>query len=375
MSTQPYDVVVAGGSFAGLVLATTVTGKVALIEKGEVGEGQTSACGTTLDLVEKLGLEESIEEVHEFGVFHTSRGSHRFRLPYPFCTFDYRAFCRLLLGRFDGDLVKASALGVEAGAVLTDVRSVPGRVLVDATGWRATLASSVEPEFPAHVAITYGLEKPASGFHREGLHFWFRSDVRGDGYGWSFPAGPVARAGVLSYVAPDGVKASTEEFLAGEGMTGDHYHGGFLTAGLRPATAGDVFVVGDAAGHCLPLTGEGIRPAVFFAQRLAGIIDQELSGVIDHSLALDMYRAHQAHFEKRYRLLRKAQTALRGWPDPPVGTLLAAFSRGFMYEWLCRVYWELAAPIRSLDGRRATIARGEGTVEPESADDRVGVPA
>ena len=185
----------------------------------------------------------------------------------------------------------------------------------------------------------------------------------------------MARAGVLSYVAPDGVKASTEEFLAGEGMTGDHYHGGFLTAGLRPATAGDVFVVGDAAGHCLPLTGEGIRPAVFFAQRLAGIIDQELSGVIDHSLALNMYRAHQAHFEKRYRLLRKAQTALRGWPDPPVGTLLAAFSRGFMYEWLCRVYWELAAPIRSLDGRRATIARGEGTVEPESADDRVGVPA
>jgi len=156
VSTQPYDVVVAGGSFAGLVLATTVTGKVALIEKGEVGEGQTSACGTTLDLVEKLGLEESIEEVHEFGVFHTSRGSHRFRLPYPFCTFDYRAFCRLLLGRFDGDLVKASALGVEAGAVLTDVGSVPGRVLVDATGWRATLACSVEPEFPAHVAITYG---------------------------------------------------------------------------------------------------------------------------------------------------------------------------------------------------------------------------
>jgi len=245
VSTQPYDVVVAGGSFAGLVLATTVTGKVALIEKGEVGEGQTSACGTTLDLVEKLGLEESIEEVHEFGVFHTSRGSHRFRLPYPFCTFDYRAFCRLLLGRFDGDLVKASALGVEAGAVLTDVGSVPGRVLVDATGWRATLACSVEPEFPAHVAITYGLEKPASGFNGEGLHFWFRSDVRGDGYGWSFPAGPVARAGVLSYVAPDGVKASTEEFLAGEGMTGNHYHGGFLTAGLRPATAGDVFVVGD----------------------------------------------------------------------------------------------------------------------------------
>src|ERR1035437_10816623 len=109
------------------------------MERGDVGEGQTSACGTTLDLVEKRGLEESIEEVHDFGVMHTSRGSHRFRLPYPFCTFDYRAFCRLLLGRFDGDLVKASALGVEAGAVPTDVGPVACPVLGDATGRRAPL--------------------------------------------------------------------------------------------------------------------------------------------------------------------------------------------------------------------------------------------
>jgi hypothetical protein len=114
---------------------------------------------------------------------------------------------------------------------------------------------------------------------------------------------------------------------------------------------------------------------VFFAQRLAAIINQELSGVIDHSLALDMYRALQARFEKRYRLLRGAQSALRGWPDPPVGTFLAGFSRGFMYEWLSRFYWEVAAPIRSLDERPSTIARSEAAAEPESASGRVRVPA
>jgi menaquinone-9 beta-reductase len=345
VSSGGYDVVVAGASFAGLVVASSVRGRVALVEKGEVGEGQTSACGTTLDLVQKLGLEASIEEVHEWGVMHTRRGAHRFRLPYPFCTFDYRSFCRLLLQRFNGDLISASALGVEAGAVVTDSGPVSGRVLVDATGWRAVLARSVEPGFPAHAAITYGLEKEARGFSGEGLHFWFDPKVRGDGYGWSFPAGPVARAGVLSYVAAQGVKDSTEVFLGREGMTGGHYHGGFLTAGLRPATAGEVFLVGDAAGHCLPLTGEGIRPAVFFAQRLAAIIDQQLAGEVSHSLALDMYSKQQARYERRYRLLRQAQTLLRGWPDPPVGSFLAAFSRGFMYSWLCRKYWEVAAPI------------------------------
>jgi flavin-dependent dehydrogenase len=364
VTTGGYDVVVAGGSFAGLVVATTVGGRVALVEKGEVGEGQTSACGTTLDVVQKLGLDECIEEVHEWGVMHTRSGVHRFRLPYPFCTFDYRSFCRQLLERFDGDLIRASALRVEDGAVVTDRGPVAGRVLVDATGWRAVLARSVEPDFPAQSAITYGLEKAARGFSGQGLHFWFDPTVRADGYGWSFPAGPLARAGVLSYVAPEGVKDSTEVFLAREGMAGSHYHGGFLTAGLRPATAGEVFLVGDSAGHCLPLTGEGIRPAVFFAQRLAGILDQDLSGVVSHSLALDMYRALQARYARRYRLLRQAQSVLRGWPDPPVGTFLAAFSRGFMYSWLCRKYWEVAAPIAPA---RPAAARGRSRLAQDAS--------
>jgi flavin-dependent dehydrogenase len=380
VTSAKYDVVVAGASFAGLVVATTVGGRVALVEKGEVGGGQTSACGTTLDLVQKLGLEGSIEEVHEWGVMHTRRGGHHFRLPYPFCTFDYRTFCRLLLDRFDGDLITASATGVEAGAVLTDRGPVAGRVLVDATGWRAVLARSAEPDFPAHLAITYGLEKAATGFDGQGLHFWFDPKVRGDGYGWSFPAGPVARAGVLSYIAPEGVKDSTDAFLGREDMTGGHYHGGFLTAGLRPATAGEVFLVGDSAGHCLPLTGEGIRPAVFFAQRLAAIIDQHLAGDIPHSLALEMYRAHQARYQRRYRLLRQAQTILRGWPDPPVGTFLAAFSRGFLYSGLCRKYWEVAAPILPAAGRALSASsarRGSPTraVKGGAAHDRLEVPA
>ncbi|MGB2939755.1 MAG: NAD(P)/FAD-dependent oxidoreductase, partial [Candidatus Dormiibacterota bacterium] len=144
-----YDVVVAGGSFAGLITATSVRGRVALVEKGEVGEGQTSACGTTLDLVQKLGLEESIEEVHDEGVLHTRNHTVRFKLPYAFCTFDYGTFCRMLLDRFNGDLVTAAATGVEGRWVITDQGSVEGRLLVDATGWRATLACSVAPTFPA----------------------------------------------------------------------------------------------------------------------------------------------------------------------------------------------------------------------------------
>ena len=386
MSTQPYDVVVAGGSFAGLVLATTVTGKVALIEKGEVGEGQTSACGTTLDLVQKLGLEASIEEVHEWGVMHTSRGAHRFRLPYPFCTFDYRAFCRLLLERFDGDLVKASALGVdqkEAGGWSTDADgvAVPGPVAGACRCQRLArgLARSVDPSFPAHAAITYGLEKPARGFDGEGLHFWFDPRVRGDGYGWSFPAGPVARAGVLSYVAPDGVKASTEAFLAREGMTGNHYHGGFLTAGLRPATAGRR-LPGRRRGRALPAADGGgdtagrlLRPAARRHHRPAAQ-RRHLAGAgaryVSHptgTLRPPLPAAPQGP-DRASRLARSA-----GWHLP--GGLLA---RVHVLLDLPQVLGGVGADPARRPRRRprqTDLSASEVAAEPESADDRVGVPA
>jgi len=345
-----YDVVIAGGSFAGLVLATTLRGKVAIVEKGEVGEGQTSACGTTLDLVYKLGLEAAIEEVHDEGVMHVRGGVVRFPLPYRFCTFDYRAFCRLLLERFDGDLLREAVTGARVdgaeGVVVTDRGTHEGRVVVDATGWRAVLASSLDAAFPARAQVTYGLEQPAAGWNDPGLHFYFDPRVRGDGYGWSFPAGPVARAGVLSYISPEGVRASTEEFLRAEGMRGSHYHGGYLTAGLRPSVVGPVFLVGDSAGHCLPLTGEGIRPAVFFAQQLGRLLNEVIEGQSTRFEARQAYVALQGQHSGRYQLLRGVQTALRGWPDPPMGWFFRRYARGGrLYRQLSGAYWGVAAPI------------------------------
>ncbi|MEA2646031.1 MAG: hypothetical protein QOE92_1114 [Chloroflexota bacterium] len=345
-----YDTVIAGGSFAGLVLGTSLTGRVALVEKGEVGEGQTSACGTTLDVVRKLGLEASIEEVHDQAVFHTSRGVVRFPLPYRFCTFDYRTFCRLLLERFDGEMIRAAATGVAADgrggqALTTDGGTIEAAALVDATGWRATLATSLDAAFPARTRVTYGLELPCLGFEDDGLHFWFDPAVRGDGYAWAFPAGDRTRSGVLSYVAPDGVRASTADFLAREGLDGDRWHGGFLTAGLRPATVEGVFLVGDSAGHCLPFSGEGIRPAVFFAQRLADLLNREREPGAARAATLAAYAALQDEYARRYRWLRWAQRVLRGWPDPPVGLMARVVTRGALYRVATRMYWEVAAPI------------------------------
>jgi len=53
--------------------------------------------------------------------------------------------------------------------------------------------------------------------------------------------------------------------LAGEkGLPPDGYQGNWIPHQLRPAVQDDVFFVGDSAGHCLPLTAEGIRTALYF---------------------------------------------------------------------------------------------------------------
>ena len=42
------------------------------------------------------------------------------------------------------------------------------------------------------------------------------------------------------------------------------YQGNWFPHRLRAATDGEVLYVGDSAGHCFPLSGEGIRTAFYF---------------------------------------------------------------------------------------------------------------
>ena len=55
------------------------------------------------------------------------------------------------------------------------------------------------------------------------------------------------------------------------------YQGNWIPHQLRRATEDDIFFVGDSAGHCLPLTAEGIRTAFYFGIACG----RELRRVID----------------------------------------------------------------------------------------------
>src|SRR3954447_13217915 len=139
-----YDVIVCGGSFAGLTVARQLAGsgaRLLILDRYEIGERQTSACGIPTEWLRVMGLERSArQEIGEL-VVHTPRGTSRYELPWTFSTFDYRELCELLWAQADGELEAAKAEGRTGEVVHTDRGDVSAPLVVDALGWRRILAT------------------------------------------------------------------------------------------------------------------------------------------------------------------------------------------------------------------------------------------
>ena len=85
------DVIIAGASFAGLAVARELrgAGRVLLLDHQDIGAGQTSACGTTVDVLRQLDLMISHQQTADRLVLHIGKRTLSYPLPYPYCTFEY----------------------------------------------------------------------------------------------------------------------------------------------------------------------------------------------------------------------------------------------------------------------------------------------
>lgn len=321
VTSSEREVVIAGASFAGLAVAREVPGRAVLIDPEEIGEGQTSACGAPVSLLEDLGADEAVQQVHADLVIHTPGREVRWPLPEPFCTFDYCACCRTAFAGTGADFLRAAVRSRRVIAAVTTVGEVSGRVLVDCTGWRAAL---VGPGATDGARVRYfGLETEVPVSFPPGLHFYFHPDIVRDGYGWAFPAGRTTRIGLLSYRARTRLGPGLRGFLRCLGMPEGPMHGGFLGGGLHPPVVDGVFVVGDAAGQCLPFTGEGIRTAVWAGRVCGRLIRQALDGQIGLEEAGARYRSFVIGQRRRYRALLWATAAALVLPARVLGLLAA----------------------------------------------------
>ena len=229
-----------------------------------------------------LGLEGSIRQTFERLVLHTPHGTVRFPLPWTFSTFDYPALCELLDAQNDAEFETATVEGRgRRGAGARERQDRPRRGVRAARRGRAragagcsarTATSRPTPRSRAGSrCIPGGSQRRARDLDR-----------------------PLDRAGRLRLELPGrrrgaGRRRLVRPALPRQGADGRPRRAAASATpsatratgsrtGCAPRPSGDVFFAGDSAGHCLPLTAEGIRTAFYFGIALGRELRQVIEG-------------------------------------------------------------------------------------------------
>ena len=355
-----YDAIVCGASFGGLAVAREMAGagRVLLLDRYEIGERQTSACAAPTAWLEALGLEASIRQTFDKLVMHTPHSTVRFPLPWTFSTFDYPQLCRLLDDQNDADFETAKVEGRGPGGgetieVHTDRGTVSAPLVVDALGWRRILGGRGYQ--PPDAPLSRGLEVHPHGSSDE-LEIWVDRAIVPAGYGWSFPARDEVRIGVGSFDPRFHVKDPTVDLTRQLQRDAVRYQGNWIPHRLRPATEDGVFFAGDSAGHCLPLTAEGIRTALYFGIALGRELREVVEGRATRETALRRYGAFSDEHEWKFRWMLRAQRAVPRVPPRALALASRAMATRRFTHWAFDHYLEVAPPASSRAAR--------GTPEP-----------
>jgi menaquinone-9 beta-reductase len=356
------DVLICGASFAGLTVARELAdsgARVLIVDRYEIGERQTSACAAPTEWLEAMGVGRAIRQTFGDLVIHTPHVTTRMELPWTFSTFDYQTLCALLFEQGDAGFETAKVDGRTANTVHTDRGDLTAPLLVDCMGWRRVLGSGGYQ--PPDAPLSRGLEVHPGGAS-EDLEIWIDRGYVPAGYGWSFPARDEVRVGIGSFEPRFHVKEPTVKLTEDLERDAVGYQGNWIPHRLRPATEDEVFFVGDSAGHCLPLTAEGIRTAFYFGIACG----RELRGVLDGGLtrhgALERYAAFSDRHLWHFTWLLRVQRLIPRVPPRVLAIALRGMSTEAFVKWSFTHYLRIAHPAyaRELSGRRDTYPPAAG---------------
>jgi flavin-dependent dehydrogenase len=345
-----FDAIIAGGSFAGLAVASQLEGKVLIVDRKEIGHGQTSACGTTLETVKAIGAESSVLQEHPALLLHTRRGTVSFDVRHrPFCTFDYEAFCKALFARCRAEFLRADIKAIGPGFVeISSAGRLTARQVIDCCGWRSLARG--EKNSDGRKGISFGLESVQAGARGEGLHFYIDPELLPDGAAWFFPCGEFGRLGLAAYSGRTKIRGDLERFCQSRGWgVSNDLHGGNFPSRLRDPVASGVFQVGDSAGQCVPFSGEGIRPAVFFGLHCGRLLREVLGGRLGFDEAATRYRTLVARRQGFYRFFHLFQLWVCHLPNQLTHGLLAVLASPVFRKRIERYYLD-SFPVPPIDG-------------------------
>ncbi len=279
---KEYDVIIAGARFAGLSVASRLRGKkVLLIDREDIGVNNRSACGTLVRTMKEVGCKEAIIQEFSMAAIHIKNTRIDISLPEKFCTIDFEKFCELMNSKNDAIFMKAAVTGTDGRVVYTSKGNFKGNILVDCTGWRAVLASSLDEDYFDKEDLSFGIETEIEHAKDNFLHFFINHDIIKEGVLWMFPCNKFARFGVGSYKGDTKLLESLRKFVRSYRINIGKVHGGYFPNRIRNPIVKNVFVVGDAAGQALPLTGEGIRKSIenglFCGEIISKILEKKIS--------------------------------------------------------------------------------------------------
>jgi len=347
-----HDVLICGASFAGLAIARELAGSgadVMVVDRYEIGERQTSACGIPTEWLRRLNLMGCERQRFDTLVIHTPHGDARYRLPWTFSTFDYRELCQLLWrdcdARFETAKVNGRAAPADGGgeiAVDTDRGVISAPLVVDALGWRRVLASGAGYQ-PPDAPLSRGLEVHPAG-DSDDLEIWIDRRYVPAGYGWSFPARDELRIGIGSFDPRFHVKDTTVLLTEDLGKEPNEYQGNWIPHELRRATEGGVFFAGDSAGHCLPLSAEGIRTALYFGIALGRELRRVVEGRQSREQAAATYAEFNDSHEWKFRWMLRVQRLIPRIPPRILGPAIRLMGAKRLVDWSFAHYLQIAPP-------------------------------
>jgi flavin-dependent dehydrogenase len=315
-----------------------------MIDRYEIGERATSACAAPTEWLVRLGLDETIRQTFSTLKVHTPTVSASWELPWSFSTFDYRALCKELfeqagpVTRFETAKVEGRSMKV----VHTDRGDLTARLVVDALGWRRILGCGANFQ-PPDAPLSRGLE--VHPHHKsDALEIWIDKRYVPAGYGWSFPAGDECRIGVGSFDPRFHVKEPTVQLAADLDVATERYQGNWIPHKIRPATEDGIFFVGDSAGHCIPLTAEGIRTALYFGIACGRELRAVLEGRQDLSTALTRYHEFSAEHDRYFNWMLRFQRTVPHLPRRALELVVKALGKPELSHRAFNKYLKIASP-------------------------------
>jgi menaquinone-9 beta-reductase len=363
--TGEWDVLVCGASFGGLAVARELSAsgaRVLVIDRYEIGERQTSACGIPTQWLDALGLRGALQQTFPEIVVHTPYGTTRWQLPWTFSTFDYRTLCRLLWEQ-SGDAVfeTAKVQGRDGEVVRTDRGDLHAPLVVDALGWRRVLSRSANVQ-PPDAFLSRGLEVHPNGAGDE-LELWLDRGYVPAGYSWSFPADEELRVGVGSFDPRYHVKEPTVRLADDLDVPPVRFQGNWIPHRIRPASEDGVFFVGDSAGHCLPTTAEGIRTALYFGLACGRELRAVVEGRRSRGEALERYAAFSRAHAWKFNAMLGVQWLVPRVPPRGLHAFIRLVAARPVTNWIFGHYLNIAPPVyaaaspgpRTRAGERETV--------------------